>query len=353
MTLRVTVVGVGMVGEQIVSILKERNLPLEWPPRVCATRERAEILGGDEYLVEKISADSFKGADVVLLAGKEGAQGASVTWRSTVEAAGAIGIDNSKDFRLDPQVPLVVPEINLDAIGPEHRFIASPNCSTTQLVMVLAPLHRVARIKRVVVSTYQSVSGWGVRANRELLDQMPHAMRSLDDIPYDPTVLARPIAFNYFPHIDKFTDNGYTVEEMKMILETQKIMGDDIRVTSTTVRVPVLVGHGESINIETERKLSADDAREILSSFPGVVVLDQLNPNNPRNDPLERTYPTAEDIRKPKYRDAVLVGRIREDPTVEKGLNLWCVADNLRKGAALNVVQIMEGLIERGIFKVR
>ena len=352
MAAKVTVVGVGMVGEQIVSILKERKLPIEWPPRVCATRKRTEILAGEKYIVEEVSEDSFKGANVVLFAGKEGAKGAGVTWRASAQAAGAICIDNGKDFRLDPQVPLVVPEVNLDAIESHHKFIASPNCSTIQMVMVLAPIHRIARIKRVVVSTYQSVSGWGVRANHELLDQMPHAIKSLDNIPYDPSVMARPIAFNFFPHIDKFTDNGYTGEEMKTVLETQKILGDDsIRVTATTVRVPVLVGHGESINIETERKLLADEAREILSNFPGVVVLDHPNPNNPRTDPLERTYPAAQDIRKPEYRDAVLVGRIREDPTIENGLNLWCVADNLRKGAALNVVQIWEGLIDRAMAK--
>ena len=349
MALKITVVGVGMVGEQIVSILKERNLPMEWPPRVCATRERTEILGGEEFLVEKISEDSFDGTDVVLFAGKEGAKGASVTWRATAEAAGAICIDNGKDFRLDPDVPLVVSEVNLDAIRPDHRFIASPNCSTIQIVMVLAPLHKIANIKRVVVSTYQSVSGWGVRAAQELLDQMPHALKSLDEIPYDPTVMAHPIAFNYFPHIDKFTDNGYTGEEVKMIFETQKIIDEKIQITPTTVRVPVVIGHGESMNIETERKLSVDEAREILAAFPGVMVLDQPCPDNPRHDPLERTYPVALDIRKPEYRDAVLVGRIREDPTIENGLNLWCVADNLRKGAALNVVQIVEGLIERGI----
>lgn len=353
MAAKVTIVGVGMVGGQIVSILKERHLPIEWPPRVCATRERTEVLAGDKYLVEQVSEDSFRGADVVLLAGKEGARGASVTWRATIEAAGAIAIDNSKDFRLDPQVPLVVPEINFDAIGPESRFIASPNCSTTQMVMALAPIHQVARVRRVVASTYQSVSGWGVRANQELVDQIPHAIQSLDDIPYDPTVMARPIAFNYLPHIDKFTDNGYTVEEMKMVLETQKILGDDgIRITATTVRVPVFVGHGVSMNVETEHALSADEAREILADFPGIVVIDEPNADNPRGDPLERTYPAAEDIRKPEYRDAVLVGRIRKDPTIENGLNLWCVSDNLRKGAALNVVQILERLIEQGRIKV-
>ena len=351
MPLKVTVVGVGMVGEQIVSILKERSLPMEWPPRVCATRQRVEILAGEEFAVEQISANSFAGADVVLFAGKEGAKGASVTWRAAAEAAGAISIDNGKDFRLDADVPLVVPEINMDAVRPAHHFIASPNCSTIQMVMVLAPIHRAAGIKRVVVSTYQSVSGWGVAAADELLKQTPPALASLDNIPYDPTILARPIAFNYIPHIDKFTENGYTVEEMKMVWETQKIMNAPIKVTATTVRVPVLVGHGESINIETERKLSPEQARRLLTNFPGVVVLDEFSPDTPRHDPLERTYPDALDLRKPEYRDAVLVGRIREDPTIENGLNLWCVSDNLRKGAALNVVQIMEGLLERGLLK--
>ena len=189
----------------------------------------------------------------------------------------------------------------------------------------------------------------GVQAQHELLDQIPHALKSLDGIPFEPTVFAHPIAFNLFPHIDKFTEDGYTKEEMKMVLETQKIMGDDtIKISPTTVRVAVFVGHGESINIETERKLTAAEAREILSSSPGTVVIDDPNGNNPRNDPLERTYPVPLDVRKPEYRDMVLVGRIREDPTIENGLNLWCVADNLRKGAALNVVQIAEGLIERG-----
>jgi len=351
MAIKITLVGVGMVGEAILSILKERNIPIQWPPRICATSERTEILNGESYQVEKISEDSFNGANVVLFAGKEGARGAGVTWRKSAENAGAISIDNGKDFRLDADVPLVVPEINMDAIKPEHRFIASPNCSTIQLAMVLTPLHRVARIKRVVVSTYQSVSGWGVRAAHELMDQMPHAIKSLDNIPYDPEVMAQPIAFNYIPHIDQFTGNGYTVEEMKMIYETHKIMGDKIPITSTAVRVPVVVGHGESINIQTERKLSVENVREILSAFPGVMVIDQPCPDNPRQDALERSYPVALDIRKSECKDAVLVGRIREDPTIENGLNLWCVADNLRKGAALNVIQILEGLIERNMIK--
>ena len=350
MALKVTIVGVGMVGEQIVSILKERNFPMEWPPRIYATRERQETFAGEKFIVEEISESSFKGMDVAFFAGREGAKGASVMWRASAESAGVISIDNGSDFRMDPAVPLVVPEVNLDAVRPDHRFIANPNCSTIQMVMVLAPIHKVATIRRVVVSTYQSVSGWGVKAYEQLLEQIPYAMNSLDNIPYDPTILARPIVFNCIPHIDKFADNGYTKEEIKMVLETQKIMGDDnIKVTSTTVRVPTLVGHAESINIETERKLSADEARNVLSNFPGVVILDDINSDNPRKDPLERTYPTIEDLRKPEYRDAVLVGRIREDLTIENGLNLWCVSDNLRKGAALNAIQIAEGLIKRGI----
>ncbi|MBM3236798.1 aspartate-semialdehyde dehydrogenase [Candidatus Poribacteria bacterium] len=350
MALKITVVGVGMVGEQIVSILRERNFPMEWPPRVCATKARSEVLAGENFLVEETTKDSFKGADLVFFAGREGAEGASVMWRSVAEAEGAISVDNGSDFRMDQDVPLVVPEVNLDAIGPENKFIASPNCSTIQMVVALYPLHRVAKIRRVVVSTYQSVSGWGVQAYEQLIEQTPKALKNLDDIPFDPKVLARPIAFNYIPHIAKFTEDGYTKEELKMVQETQKIMGDkSIRVAATTVRVPAFVGHGESINIETEKKLTADEAREILSNSPGIVVLDALNPGNPRNDPLERTYPTALDVR--KYRNAVLVGRIREDKTIENGLNLWCVSDNLRKGAALNVVQIGEGLIAKGMVK--
>ena len=346
---RVIVVGVGMVGEQIVSVLRERNLPMEWPPKVCATHMRTEILAGEKYLVEEVSEDVFKDASVVLFAGKEGAKGASVMWRACAEASGALCIDNSSDFRMDPDVPLVVPEVNLDSVGAQHRFIASPNCSTIQMVMVIAPLHRAARVKRIVVSTYQSVSGWGVKANEELRGQIPHALRSQDDVPHDPTVMARPIAFNLLPHIDKFTENGYTKEEMKMVLETQKLMGDDsIKVTATTVRVPVSVGHGESINVETEKKLTAADVRQILADSPGVAVLDEPNPDNPRKDPLERTYPTVEDLRKSEFKDEVLVGRIREDVTVSNGVNIWCVADNLRKGAALNVVQIWEGLLNGG-----
>lgn len=350
MALKVTVVGVGMVGEQIVSILRERGFPMEWPPLVCATRERTEMLDGEKFYVKKTDKDCFQDRDVVFFAGKEGARGASVQWGEKAEEAGAVCIDNGSDFRLDPTIPLIVPEVNPEAVTSESRLIASPNCSTIQLVMVLHPLHQAAGIRRVVVSTYQSVSGWGVRAHEELLNQIPQALKSLDKVSFDPAVFSRCIAFNCLPHIDKFIKDGYTKEEMKMVLETQKIMGDEsIKISPTAVRVPVLVGHGESINIETESKLSADEARKILSAAPGILVMDELKKDNPRHDTLERTYPAPLDIRKPEYRDLVLVGRIREDPTLKNGLNLWCVADNLRKGAALNVVQVGELLIKKGI----
>ena len=348
MSQKVTVVGVGMVGEQIISTLRERNLPVEWPPTVCATRARSEVLAGERFEVEVVTEKSFRDSTVALFAGKEGAKGASVQWRACAEAAGVLSIDNSSDFRMDPDVPLVIPEVNLDAVQPHHKFIASPNCSTIQLVLAVAPIHRAATVSRIIVSTYQSVSGWGVKAHQELLDQIPRALESPDSIPFDPTVMARPIVSNLLPHIDRFTEDGNTKEEMKMVHETHKILGDDgIGISATAVRVPVFVGHGESIHVQTEKKLSADDVREVLREAPGVKVVDDLSPSNPRNDEYERTYPTVEDLQRPEYKDYVLVGRIREDEAVENGINLWCVADNLRKGAALNVVQIWEALLRR------
>ena len=346
MGLKVTVVGVGLVGEAIVSCLKERTFPCEWPPRVVATRERPETLAGEKMRVEETSAASFEGADLVLFAGQEGAKGASVTWRETAEKAGAWSIDNGRDFRLAEGVPLVVPEVNADAITPKTRFIASPNCSTIQMVVALAPLHRAAKIKRIVVSTYQATSGWGMRGPQELRAQTPKALESLEGLEYDPKVFNRPIAFNCLPHIDRFEDNGYTREEMKMVHETRKILGDSkIKITATAVRVPVLNGHSESVWIETSRKLSADEARELLRSAPGVVVMDE-----PAGDGL-RTYPTPHDLL--KYKDATLVGRIREDLSAKNGLAMWVVSDNIRKGAALNVVQIAEALLARGLLKAR
>ena len=298
-------------------------------------------------LVEETRAEVFQGADVVLFAGKEGAKGASATWRETAQAAGAVCIDNGRDFRLAPDVPLVVPEVNADAMDAKTRFVASPNCSTIQLVVALAPLHRAARIRRIIVSTYQSTSGWGLKGPEELRAQTPAALNSLEGIPFDPTVFAQPIAFNCIPHIEPFLEADYTREEWKMVHETRKILGDsEIRISTTAVRVPVFVGHGEAIWIEMEEPLSPAEARELLREAPGIVLMDDLAGETPRGDDNERTYPTPLDIL--THRDDVLVGRVRQDTSCDGGLALWCVSDNLRKGAALNVVQTAEELIRRG-----
>jgi len=350
LALKVTVIGVGLVGETIVHCLKERDFPCEWPPRVAATRERSKVLAGESMLVEETTEDVFRGADLVLFAGKEGAKGASVTWRKTAEKAGAICIDNGRDFRLAEDVPLVVPEVNADAIKEGVRFIASPNCSTIQLVVALAPIHRTTRIKRIIISSYQSTSGWGVKGPEELRRQTPMALESLENITFDPTVFARPIAFNCIPHIEPFMEENYTREELKFVYETRKMLGDqNIQISATSVRVPVFVGHGEAIWIETEKPITPEQAYEILKNSPGIILMDDLVEGNPRGDKNERSYPTPLDVC--KYRNEVLIGRIRKDLSCPNGLVLWCVADNLRKGAALNVVQIAEELIRRNILK--
>jgi len=349
--LKMTVVGVGLVGEAIVLCLKERKFPCDWPPRVAATRERPETLAGEKMLVEETSARSFDGADLVLFAGQEGAKGASVTWRETAERCGAWSIDNGRDFRLAEGVPLVVPEVNSGAITEKTRFIASPNCSTIQMVVALAPIHRAVGIKRIVVATYQATSGWGMRGPQELRAQTPRALaEGMENLEYDPKVFNRPIAFNCIPHIDAFVEGDYTREEMKMVNETRKILGDQkIKVSATTVRVPVLNGHSEAVWIETKKKLSAADARELLRKAPGVVVMDE--PGAAEGAP--RTYPTPHDLLKADLKDMTLVGRIREDTSCAKGLAMWVVADNIRKGAALNVVQIAEVLLQRGLLKAK
>ncbi|MFQ5810631.1 MAG: aspartate-semialdehyde dehydrogenase, partial [Armatimonadota bacterium] len=331
------------------SILKERRFPMSGDLRVMATHARSEELGGETVQVHETSAEQFEGLDLVFFAGREGAKGASVVWAETAIDNGAVVIDNGGDFRMFPNVPLVVPEVNMDAVTAETRHIANPNCSTIQMVVALAPLHKVARIKRIVASTYQSVSGWGQAAVHELRQQAPDVLAGKAPT-HDPTVLRKPIAFDVLPHIDAFLPDGYTKEETKMMSETRKIMDDpNIQITVTTVRCPVMVGHAESINIETTRPLSADEAREILSDpdrSPGVVVMDEPNLAEYAGA-YERTYPTPRDVELDEYRDAVLVGRIRDDLTIDNGLNLWVVADNLRKGAALNAIQIAEHMMER------
>jgi aspartate-semialdehyde dehydrogenase len=332
-TYRVAVVGAtGAVGQQMVACLEERNFPVERLLPLASERslgKKATFLG-KEIPVEVLNEDSFDGVEIALFSA---GGGISKEYGPIAARAGAVVVDNSSAWRMDPEVPLVVPEVNPHDIGlyTKTGIIANPNCSTIQMVVALKPLHDAARIKRVVVSTYQAVSGTGQKAVDELAEQV-RALLSCQ--PTKNQVYPHRIAFNCLPHIDVFLPNGYTKEEMKMVNETVKIMGDDqIQVTATTVRVPVFYGHSEAVNIETERKLTPDEARQILAKAPGVKVVD---------NPDKNEYPMPLDA---AGQDLTLVGRIREDFSIPNGLNFWVVADNLRKGAATNAVQIAELLI--------
>lgn len=328
----VAVVGAtGAVGEEMVSILEERNFPVE--ELVLFASERSEgkkiPFRGDEVVVKTLTEDSFKGVDIALFSA--GAS-RSKQWAPVAVGSGCVVVDNSSAWRMYPEIPLVVPEVNPDDLKWHKGIIANPNCSTIQMVVALKPIHDAGKIKRVVVSTYQAVSGTGKKAMDELLKQTTDLLnfRSIQC-----SVYPHQIAFNILPHIDLFLENGYTKEEMKMVNETKKIMGDDsIRVTATTVRVPVFRGHAESVNIETEKKITANEARALLAAFPSIIVFDA---------PDKNVYPLPVDV---AGKDEVYVGRIREDESINNGLNMWIVADNLRKGAALNAVQIAEKLIE-------
>jgi aspartate-semialdehyde dehydrogenase len=332
-TYRVAVVGAtGAVGQQMVACLEERRFPVGQLFPLASERSLGKKVTflGKEITVEVLDKNSFDGVDIALFSA---GGGISKEYGPIAARAGAVVVDNSSAWRMDPDVPLVVPEVNPHDIGlyPKTGIIANPNCSTIQMVVALKPLHDAARIKRVVVSTYQAVSGTGQKAVDELADQV-RALLSCQ-APKN-QVYPHRIAFNCLPHIDVFLPNGYTKEEMKMVNETVKIMGDDtIQVTATTVRVPVFYGHSEAVNIETERKLTPDEARRILAAAPGVKVVD---------DPAKNQYPMPLDA---AGQDLTLVGRIREDFSIANGLNFWVVADNLRKGAATNAVQIAELLI--------
>ncbi len=324
----------GAVGNEMVSILEQRNFPVNELKLLASTRGAGTKMEfkGEEYTVEVLTENSFAGMDIGLFS-----PGGSVSERFAPIAgkAGCVVIDNTSAFRMDPQVPLIVPEVNAHAIArySTKNIIANPNCSTIQMVVALKPIHDAARIKRIVVSTYQAVSGTGKRAIKELENQV---LAIYNNQEIQKQVYPYQIAFNCLPHIDVFFENGYTKEEMKMVNETKKIMEDDsIRVTATTVRVPVFYGHSESVNIETEKKITPDQVRELLSKAPGVKVVD-----NPKT--LE--YPLAIDA---AGKDETLVGRIREDESIPNGINMWVVADNIRKGAALNAVQIAEILIQK------
>ena len=320
----------GLVGNHMLKILEERNYPVKSIKLLASERSVGKKLTfrGEEIPVELLKEDSFKGVEVALFSA---GGGTSRKFAPFAAKDGCVVVDNSSAWRMDPDVPLVVPEVNADDVKWNKGIIANPNCSTIQMVVVLKPLHDAAKIERVVVSTYQAVSGAGVKALAEMYDQIKAVLNGNKP---ECRMFPHPIAFNCIPQIpqsDAFLENGYTSEEMKMVRETQKIMGDEsIRVTATTVRVPVHTGHSEAVNIETQRKLTAARAREILSQAPGVVVVD---------DPAKQMYPLAIDA---VGKGETFVGRIREDISQSRGLDMWIVSDNLLKGAALNAVQIAE-----------
>jgi aspartate-semialdehyde dehydrogenase len=329
----VAVVGAtGAVGEQMREVLEEREFPVGELRLLASERSAGQFLAfmGKNVRVDVLTEESFGGIDIGLFSA-----GGSVSakFAPLAVSSGAVIVDNTSHFRMEPDVPLVVPEVNAQEIA-DYRsrgIIANPNCSTIQMVVALKPIHDAARIKRVVVSTYQSVSGAGRKAMDELSQQVT-ALYNGQDLAMEK--FPHQIAFNCIPHIDAFVDGGYTKEELKMINETRKIFGEpSLGITVTTVRVPVFCGHSESINVETEKKLTAADVRAILREAPGVIVADE---------PENNIYPMAIAA---TGKDATFVGRIREDDSVPNGLNLWVVADNLRKGAALNAVQIAEILI--------
>jgi aspartate-semialdehyde dehydrogenase len=338
MEVNVAVVGAtGNVGQEMLAILEERLFPAK---EVFALASRKsigrEVSYGDRTLkCRDLETFDFSTVDIVLMAA-----GGSVAkeWAPKIAKAGAVVIDNSSHFRMDPDVPLIVPEVNADAIAGARKknIIANPNCSTAQLVVALKPLHDAAGIKRVVVSTYQSTSGAGKEAMDELFDQTKGIF--VNDSP-TPSKFTKQIAFNVIPHIDVFMEDGFTKEEWKMVAETKKILDPKIKLTATCVRVPVFVGHSESVNVEFERPISDDEAREILRESPGLLVVDKREDGG-YVTPVECVGDFA-----------TFVSRIRVDPTVENGLAFWCVSDNLRKGAALNAVQIAELLLNRGILK--
>ncbi len=331
----VVVVGVGAVGEEMLKILDQREFPIA-ELKVLARSARDEEIGGKTYSVRASAPEELDGAQIVFFAGTEGAKGASVTLAPEAIKRGAVSIDNGNDFRLDPEVPLVVPEVNPEDIKKHKGLIASPNCSTIQMVTALAPIHRESRLQRIIATTFQAVSGSGRSAIRELNDQAPKYLAG--ETEFECRAYPHRIAFNVIPHIGGFGDFDFTSEEWKMDRETKKILHDDsIKIASTTVRVPVFNVHSEAIYIETENPLSVEKVREILNGAPGVAVVD---------DPAADKYPMPIDA---DQRDEVFVGRIRRDPYVENGLHLWVVSDNIRKGAALNVIQIAEKMISDGL----
>lgn len=332
---RVAVVGAtGNVGREMLQTLADRAFPADEVVALASERSIGrEVSYGDERTlkVRDLATIDFRGIDIVL--SSPGAK-VSAVYSPKAAAAGAVVIDNTSHFRMDPDVPLVVPEVNPQAIADygKRRIIANPNCSTIQMVVALKPLHDLARIRRVVVSTYQSVSGGGKDAMDELFNQT-RGIYVNEPAESHRRKFTKQIAFNVIPHIDSFMDDGSTKEEWKMAVETRKILDPSIKVQATCVRVPVFIGHAEAVTVEFERPISEDVAREALAAAPGVVVVDYR---------ADEGYVTPQES---AGEDAVYVSRLRRDPTVAHGLSFWCVADNLRKGAALNAVQIAEELV--------
>ena len=335
MSFRVAIVGAtGLVGGEFLKILEERKFPMDSLRLYASDRSAGKRLSfmGEDLVVEETSDDSFNNIDIALFSA-----GGDISKRFAPIAAkaGAVAIDNSSAFRMDPEVPLVVPEVNPNDIDTHKGIIANPNCSTIQLVVALDPLHRVNPIQRIVVSTYQAVSGTGAAAVEELRQQIANIVEGRQD-EVAPKAYPHQIAFNALPFVEGFLDNDYTTEEWKMVQETRKIMHEpDLPVCATCVRVPVYTSHGEAVNVEFSQSMTPEEAREILSSSPGVTVQD-----NPKGDlyPLPISAAGTDDV---------FVGRIRRDFSHPKGLAMWVVADNLRKGAALNAVQIAEAMVRQ------
>ncbi len=329
--MKVAVVGAtGLVGTKMLQVLAERNFPVTELVPVASERsvgKEVEFKGKKYKIVSMTDGIAAKPAVALFSAGG----GTSTEWAPQFAAAGITVVDNSSAWRMDPSKPLIVPEINADILTTNDKIIANPNCSTIQMVVALQPLHKVYKIKRVVVSTYQSVTGTGVKAVDQLMGERNNASEY-------PMAYKYPIDLNVIPQIDVFTDNGYTKEEMKMVNETKKIMRDDnIKVTATTVRIPVMGGHSESVNIEFENEFELAEVRNLLESAPGIVVVDDL---------ANQQYPMPMDAHE---KDEVFVGRIRRDETQPKTLNMWIVSDNLRKGAATNAVQVAEYLVANNL----
>jgi aspartate-semialdehyde dehydrogenase len=337
---KVAVVGAtGNVGREMLEILAERSFPADEVVALASRRSQGVEASYGERTLKVKALDHFDFSDVDLCLMSAGSA-VSKEWSPKIAAAGAVVIDNASCWRYDPDVPLIVPEVNADAIAGFRKkgIIANPNCSTVQLVVALKPLHDKAKIKRVVVATYQSVSGAGKEAMDELFAQTK-AVFQIDEI--EPKAFPKRIAFNIIPHIDTFMEDGYTREEWKMVAETKKILDPKIKLVATCVRVPVFIGHSEAVNVEFEQPITADEARDILRNAPGCLVIDKREAGG-----YVTPYESAGE-------DATYISRIREDATVENGLMLWVVSDNLRKGAALNAIQIAECLINRKLIEAK